>query len=63
MSRSSALRAASVAVLLSATALAPAHADGETVVPATLAGHALIPALSLIVPPADAPADAMVSGK
>ncbi len=35
----------------------------ETVFPATLAGHALIPAFTLIVPPADAPADAKISGK
>lgn len=33
------------------------------VFPAVLAGHSVIPALTLIVPPADAPADAWVSGK
>jgi len=33
------------------------------VFPATLAGHAYIPALTLIAPPADAPADAWISGK
>ena len=63
MTRLSAIRAATAAAFLSATALAPVHADDEAVFPATLAGHALIPALSLITPPADAPADAMVSGK
>ena len=33
------------------------------VFPATLAGHAKLPALSLIAPPADAPRDLWVSGK
>jgi len=50
------------ATLLAATMLAaPASADQRF--PATLAGHALLPAFSLLVPPADAPADALVSGK
>lgn len=40
----------------------PAAAQ-ETVFPATLAGHAVLPALSLIAPPADAPQDAWISGK
>jgi len=40
----------------------PAFAQ-ETTFPATLAGHAVLPALSLIAPPADAPRDAWVSGK
>jgi len=40
----------------------PAFAQ-ETIFPATLAGHAVLPALSLIAPPADAPRDAWVSGK
>jgi hypothetical protein len=35
----------------------------EPTFPATLAGHAVIPAFSLISPPADAPADAAISGK
>ncbi len=35
----------------------------EAVFPATLAGHALIPAASYLMPPADAPADAKISGK
>ncbi len=38
-------------------------AAAETVFPAELAGHAAIPALSLIAPPADAPRDAWISGK
>ena len=41
---------------------APALAQ-ETTFPATLKGHAVLPALSLIAPPADAPRDAWVSGK
>lgn len=35
----------------------------ETTFPATLAGHALIPAATFVPAPADAPADARVSGK
>jgi hypothetical protein len=35
----------------------------ETTYPATLKGHAFLPALSLIAPPSDAPQDAWVSGK
>lgn len=37
--------------------------EAEQVFPATLAGHAVLPALSLIAPPADAPQDAWISGK
>nr|MCU0987418.1 hypothetical protein [Acetobacteraceae bacterium] len=51
------------ASLLAATMLAAAPAAADQRFPATLAGHAFIPALSLIAPPADAPADAWVSGK
>ncbi len=43
--------------------LAASPAVAEQVFPATLAGHALIPALTLIAPPVDAPRDAWVSGK
>jgi len=50
--------AAAVAALLTAPALAD-----EPVFPATLAGHAFIPALTLLPPPADAPRDAWISGK
>ncbi len=51
-----------IALLASCAALAtPALA--EEVFPATLAGHAFLPALSLVVPPADAPRDLWVSGK
>lgn len=38
-------------------------APSEGLFPATLAGHAMIPAMTLIAPPADAPKDAMNSGK
>lgn len=38
-------------------------AAGETSFPATLRGHAVLPALSLVAPPPDAPRDAWISGK
>ncbi len=41
---------------------APAMAQ-DTTFPATLAGHAMLPAASFVAAPADAPADAAVSGK
>ncbi len=41
---------------------APALAEEQTF-PATLAGHALLPAMTLVAPPADASPDAAVSGK
>ncbi len=44
------------------TGLATA-ALAETTFPATLAGHALIPAATFIAPPADAPKDAAMPGK
>ncbi|AMY69463.1 esterase-like activity of phytase family protein [Frigidibacter mobilis] len=44
-------------------ALPAAAQEPETVFPATLVGHAVLPALSLIAPPADAPQDAWISGK
>jgi len=47
---------------VAALALVPV-ARAETTFPATLAGHAMIPAFTLLTPPADAPADAFVSGK
>jgi len=40
----------------------PASADERTF-PAVLAGHAVLPALTLAAPPADAPRDAWISGK
>ncbi|MGQ0567566.1 MAG: esterase-like activity of phytase family protein [Gemmobacter sp.] len=50
------------ALLIPALLSAPALAQ-EATFPATLAGHAFLPAMTLIAPPADAPADAAVSGK
>lgn len=44
-------------------ALATPAAAQDTTFPATLKGHAFLPALSLVTPPADAPSDAWVSGK
>ena len=44
-------------------ALTPFGATAEDLFPATLAGHAVIPAMTLLAPPADAPADAGISGK
>lgn len=55
------LRMPVLAVSLAALLAVPAAA--ETVFPSRLAGHAVIPAFSLIPPPADAPQDARVSGK
>ena len=46
-----------------AIALAFGSASAQTVYPATLSGHAILPALSFIAAPGDAPADLQVSGK
>jgi hypothetical protein len=43
--------------------LAVPHAIAQTEYPATLAGHAVLPAATFIPAPADAPADLKVSGK
>lgn len=45
------------------TALACASAAAQTAFPATLAGHALLPAQSFVAAPKDAPADLQMSGK
>ena len=50
------------AFFLSLALVTPAIAQ-ETTFPATLKGHAVLPALLLLAPPADAPRDAWVSGK
>ena len=50
------------APVLAALMALPAVAD-EATFPATLKGHVVLPALTLTAPPADAPADAAVSGK
>ncbi|SMO38300.1 esterase-like activity of phytase family protein [Paracoccus laeviglucosivorans] len=47
--------------LLATCAALPAHA--EDAFPATLAGHAYLPAFTLVTPPGDAPRDAWLSGK
>ena len=55
---------AAVATILLVTASAWAvPAAAQTAFSATLAGHAVLPALSLIPAPQDAPADLRVSGK
>ncbi|MDA7416971.1 esterase-like activity of phytase family protein [Xenophilus arseniciresistens] len=46
-----------------AAALACAGAAAQTAYPATLAGHALLPAQSFVAAPKDAPADLQMSGK
>lgn len=54
--------AAATAVALAALMSTAAYAE-EQQFPATLAGHAIIPAMTLVPPPADAPDDAWISGK
>lgn len=49
--------ALAVAVLAAPAALA------DDTLPATLVGHAVLPAATFVAPPADAPADLAVSGK
>ena len=50
-------------IAAAAIALAFGSACAQTVFPATLSGHAILPALSFIPAPKDAPADLQVSGK
>lgn len=49
--------------LLAALVAVPLPGLAETAFPATLAGHAALPAFSLLAPPADAPRDLWISGK
>jgi hypothetical protein len=56
------LRAIAAAALIAAASL-PAVTLAQQAYPATLAGHAVMPALTLIEAPADAPADLRVAGK
>ena len=49
--------------LLALASAAAAPATAQEIFPAKLAGHAYLPALSLVEPPADAPRDAWLSGK
>ena len=51
------------ALALLGLAAVPLASSAQTAYPATLAGHAVLPAMSLIQPPKDAPADLRVSGK
>ena len=51
------------ALLALAVASVSAAAQAQTAYPATLAGHALLPAQTFIPAPKDAPADLQVSGK
>ena len=51
-----------LALLIACTALS-SSAFAEETFPAKLAGHAYLPALTLVAPPADAPRDFLVSGK
>jgi hypothetical protein len=55
----------SMRVLTLGTALAclPLAVAAETTFPATLAGHAILPAATFVAPPADAPKDAGMAGK
>lgn len=48
---------------LTAFLAAASPALAEDVFPATLAGHAYVPAMTMTTPPADAPRDAWISGK
>ncbi|KAJ31755.1 esterase-like activity of phytase family protein [Sulfitobacter pontiacus] len=50
-------------ILPLALSLLAAPAAAQETFDATLAGHAYLPALSLVAPPADAPKDAWISGK
>jgi hypothetical protein len=56
-------RLASLSFIALATALACGSAAAQTAFPATLAGHAVLPAQSFVAAPKDAPADLQVSGK
>ncbi|MFC0407400.1 esterase-like activity of phytase family protein [Roseomonas elaeocarpi] len=49
--------------LLATTSLSAGHAMAQTRFEATLDGHAILPAMTAALPPADAPRDAMVAGK
>jgi len=57
------MKRSSAVLLLASLGLCGAVQAEEKTYPATLAGHAWLPALSLLTPPADAPKDAWVSGK
>ena len=56
-------RLASLSFIALAAALACSGAAAQTAFPATLAGHAVLPAQSFVAAPKDAPADLQASGK
>ena len=56
-------RLASLSFIALAAALACSNAAAQTAFPATLAGHAVLPAQSFVAAPKDAPADLQASGK
>ncbi|MBP0630630.1 esterase-like activity of phytase family protein [Cupriavidus sp. AcVe19-1a] len=58
-----ALPLARLAVATALLGALPAWADAPEAFPATLAGHAVLPAQTLLAAPKDAPADLQVSGK
>ena len=53
----------SALIALAIAALAPALAHADQAFPATLAGHAFLPAATFLAAPKDAPASLAVSGK
>ena len=57
------MRSLSLLLGFSLTALCAASALAQQELPATLAGHAILPAESFVAAPADAPADLKISGK
>ena len=57
------LNCAVAALLSAASAFMCVPAAAQNAYPATLAGHAVMPALSLIAAPKNAPEDLQVSGK
>lgn len=57
------MKTVSTTLLLATLGLTGLAQAEERAYPATLAGHAYLPALSLVAPPADAPEDARLSGK
>src|SRR6476620_11391395 len=63
MPRPFALAASALQACAIAAAFASTSALAQTAYPATLAGHAVLPALSFIPAPQDAPADLQRSGK
>jgi len=56
-------RLASLSFITLAAALACGSVSAQTAFPATLAGHAVLPAQSFVAAPKDAPADLQASGK